>query len=52
MYGIYYCYPVLNKIGVCQQILMKLYGIQFHENVVSSSQVAIWGQVDMQVQLR
>lgn len=38
--------PVLTKIGVCRQILVKLPKMKFHENTLSLSRVFACGQTD------
>jgi hypothetical protein len=43
---VYYCYPVLTKCGISQQILVKLSNIKFHKNLYSSSWVVTCRQTD------
>jgi hypothetical protein len=43
-----YCCPMLTKIGMCSQNLVKFAIVKFHENLLSSSRVTC-GQTDGQV---
>jgi hypothetical protein len=50
--NVYFCYPILTKIVICPQILVKLYNISRNENPFSDSRVVIAdrradGQTDM-----
>lgn len=44
---VHYCL-ILTKIGICQNILVKLFSIKFYKNVLSGSQVVSYGQINIQ----
>jgi hypothetical protein len=46
MWNICYCYQILTKFGICQQNLVKLRGIRFHNNPFCGSRDVIYGQTD------
>jgi hypothetical protein len=46
-----YIYPILTKIGLNQQSLIKLPNIKFHKNSFSNSQVNSWALADKEISI-
>jgi hypothetical protein len=40
------CYPILTKVGMCEQILVKLPNIKFYDNLVRDFRVVTCGQTE------
>jgi hypothetical protein len=40
------CCPILTKIGMCRQFLVKVSDMKFHDNLFSSSRVVTYGRTD------
>jgi hypothetical protein len=51
MYSAHYCRPVLNRIGTCQQIVVKFFSTKFYKNSFSGYRVVTCGQMDRQTDI-